>query len=313
MKPKILIPWLVLLLTILGCGVSNSFSAMFESGTIAFEAPAADAAFHNPETEPPTIAITIVSTFETAKDARIYINGQGPIPCYLEANTKTACPPLPLNVGTNTLKAEVYKIDGTTIVSTETSVTWTPYSPLDLKAQEVAKFLGSEDPAFGYGFFAFIVLCIAMGFFLWLGGKWGGIFGFFFTLIALAWFMYFKSGSAGSALEVVRIIAGIVGSGFFVLVIYLFVKSGQSITAPYVKVKRIDADGTVTEMTGMQPWIGPANNAPQAPALGDSLARNAGQLTGGNRRTQGRFLPPTDYIDGNLLGPGDGFNNDEWR
>lgn len=166
MKPnsRIFIAIIVGALAALACGAPAAILNKFEKGEISFVNPAPDGStvFHNYGVTVLPVEITLNSTFESSKVARLSVDGVPWTDCNLEGNGRnTSCPTASIQTtGVHTISAQVQKIDGT-LVTAETSLNWAPYSPLEQSMQKVAGMVGQDDPKWGFNIVGFLFSAIA--------------------------------------------------------------------------------------------------------------------------------------------------------
>jgi hypothetical protein len=264
---KLVLALLVLSLAMLACGASTAITSMMESGSITF----IDPNITSPITEdytgvPGNLPVTILSTFDAPKEARLSTGAHFWTCTLVKGNNP--CPPAVLDgPGTHVIRAELYKLDGTTIVSTQTTVTWTPYSKLDKLMKGI---YGTESPIPGYGTIIFFIACLAaLAFGKIFGSQWGAILAFFMSLIGLAVFFQ-QSGSSLIAGQVLTLIYGIIAAAFTTFVIITWIKNRGSVHV-YPKVTVTDGNKTI-EMSELF-YLGDSEHGPDLGRMGDSASR----------------------------------------
>jgi hypothetical protein len=258
---KLFLALLVLALVISACSA-------FETGGIVFvdPDPTGKSTIHeDAETGIQWIPVSIDSTFENTKLATITV-GSFSYSCHL-ATGRNVCDPAPISEpGEYTLRAEVFKQDGVTVVPIETVVKWQPWSKMD----KVMQFLDPENPIPGYGVTIFLMACIAAGIFGTIfGSKWGAILGFILSLIGLAMFFQ-QSGATLLAGQVITLIYSLFGLACFAFVMHLWFTSKSAIhLGPKVIVRDGDQEIEMSEIG----YLGPAENGPDLSRMGDSASK----------------------------------------
>lgn len=271
-KLKLLAYSLIFIVTMLACGAPMALQALVEKGEISFVSPVSKSTYHDDNTGSLLpVPVTLQSSFDVPKEARVS-DGKNVWTCTLAANEQTPCPSAQLQgPGVYTLHAEVFKVDGETVVATETTFTWAPYSRLD---KGIAWITGNSggDPSGGYLLVGFIAACLASVTLSIKGGKWGAIVGFFLPLIGLAYVSY-QTGSAVISLAILQGVFGTLGAGLVVVVILAWLNSDKAISGPqWVSTKGFDARGLPYERQVMNAgFIGPAAQSPQTAQIARAL------------------------------------------
>ncbi len=247
----------VLILVSTGCGLKSAFAGLTEPGEIIFidPSPGAKNLFTDEDTGAGIpITTTIWSGFEYLKE--ITFNADGLFWKCIVAKGSNPCPGgRIMTPGVHVIHAEGMRLDGS-IFSTEVTVTWIPYSPLDLAMQKVSQVFGSDNPLPGYGLIGFLIACIAAGVFGKIfGAQWGAILGFFLALIGLAFF-FGQAGSTVMAGQVLTLIGSVIGAALFAVIIFTMIKNGyMATTGGFSRIT--DLNKTVTMGSG--PSIGPGD------------------------------------------------------
>ncbi len=191
-----------------------------ETGEISFKVPTVSdkgfATFHDPDEQGIlSISVSIFSSFQDPKEAQIYVDNTGPYICWLQPGIINPCNNVELKgTGVHVLRAEVYKLNGE-VVSTEISVDWTPYSPLDLTMIKIAGLVGSQDPRWGFNlvgalFAGILAIVIVRS----KAGKWGAI-----VLFIVAAFSFAAFAPEGVSAIVIRGLYGAISGYFFIIII----------------------------------------------------------------------------------------------
>jgi len=264
----------------LACGVETTLGDWLEQGEITFVEPISGKVFHDANTGALSIGnVTIASSFDDVKEVTLCTGGYCWI-CYAQKGNNT-CPGGQLQTpGDHVIRAETTKRDGS-IVSTETSVAWVPYSSVDIM---VANLFGSSDPTAGYYLLGGIVIVSLVITLSIKGGKLGAVFAFIACMVILALF-FLQSGATGPALAVAQGLFGVVGGAFVVFIIYTWITHGGSLhVGPYVDY----TDGNKRVRIGEAFSLGPEASAPNLPKMGEAAARmiSAGDprfIPGGNQ------------------------------
>lgn len=234
----------VLLLTSLACGATTSIASYMERGGISFVSPADQAKyFFLDDGNIPPVPVIIRSTFDRDKDVTIFAYGT-PYTCIAKANFDTPCGEVPIVPGFTTLSAQTFKIDGKTVVSTETTFNWTPPKGIDLAMVWISNQVGAANPSIGYGLVGFIILVLSSFVFV-KSGNWGILVIPFLSLVFIAIYGY-QTGSVVITLYVLRGIFGAIGSVFVFLCVYRWInirRHGLLITRPGGGTARYSGSG----------------------------------------------------------------------
>jgi len=255
----------VIMLFTLACGVGATLGDWLEQGEITFVEPSSGKVFHDANTGVLSIGeVTLASSFDDVKEVTLSVDGFF-WTCYVQKGNNP-CPGGQLQApGNHVIRAETTKRNGS-IVSTETSVSWVPYSSVDIM---VANLFGSSDPTAGYYLLGGIVI---VGLVITLsikGGKLGAVFAFIACMVILALF-FLQSGATGPALAVAQGLFGVVAGAFVVFIIYTWITRGGSVhVAPFVEY----TDGNRRVRMGQGIYLGPADRGPDLSRMGDSAAR----------------------------------------
>lgn len=187
-----------------------------EAGDISITSPEVGTKNHDEfDGEYSLIPVTVQSTFETSKVARVYMNGVFISECLLAPNTATNCIPVPITEpGVHTIRIDVEKNGKVETASVDYE--WTPFSSIDKIALKAANAFGSTNPTAGYGIIAAFIILAGMIFGLWVGkgSAQAAAVSVIAGLLALT-IMLFSAGSAGGAY--------IVGSGTILLILAVIV------------------------------------------------------------------------------------------
>ena len=283
--PKILLIPILLLILLVGCGPRP------ETGEIGFKVPTVSdkgfATFHDPaEVGQLSISVSLYSSFEMDKEARIYVDNTGPYSCWLSAGITSPCNNVPLSQpGVHTLRAEVDKMNGE-VVSTEISVEWVPYSPIESFALNLAGRMGIQSPQLGFNVIVFIFASLLVVLFLALkSSKEGAVV---FSVLVLLGIVFFAPPDI-SAL----IVEGLYG----VAVVFIFI---FLIKAFFDRMRHLTFMHVPGKFTGAYAGAGGEEGASVVRELG-----NAGQRTISASEDQ-TYLPGYDeseYLPGDVITP----------
>ena len=224
-------------LIVLFCTLLLASCSTVEKGEISFDTPGPNSMFHDSNNGALSKTVSIKSTFASAKEARLYVDGQGPISCWLAANISTDCSIVLGAPGTHPIRVDVDKQNGNNVevVSIEGSAQWTPYSPLDLGMQKISGLVGQEDPIWGYNMVAALISGIIAIFAMKVAGKGGAIVVFIIMAFGFAYFAPVEIVSL-----MVKSLYGLAGGYIAILIIKMitdtykhlaFVKKGNFIGA----------------------------------------------------------------------------------
>lgn len=193
---KVLVPFLALVLAGLACstsGIQNSLEAATETNEVKFLSPTVNTRVVEAYTPGQPMYLPLIIDYQSSvpevKQARVWVNGLGPIICPLTPGTQTNCGDFPMFApGPQSIKVEIDKMRGE-VKSYSVDFIWKEYAGVEKVADTLSRnIFNSTDITDGYLLMTgvLIVLVVIILMIVTKGSIVGAGIGAFVSMILLA-------------------------------------------------------------------------------------------------------------------------------